>query len=88
MGKRLGFMYMAKRPCGKVSAMVWDDPGCEKETAKLMAGWIRRGDAVERVERFDSDPQPEWICIPCTRCIGDYQVPFIEGPFGEMPKDR
>jgi hypothetical protein len=88
MGKRLGFMYIAKRACGKASAMAWDDPGYGKATAKLVAGWIRRGDKVERVERFEGDPQPEWICIPCTRCTGDSHVPFIEGPFGEMPKDR
>lgn len=68
-GPRLGFMYLARRPCGKVSATCWDDPGYEKATAELVAGYIARGDTVERIERFKNDPQPERICEPgCQRC--------------------
>lgn len=68
-GKRLGFMYIARRPCGKVSASCWDDPGYEKSTAKEVAGYIKRGDSVERVERFENDPQPDWVCEPgCAKC--------------------
>lgn len=59
---RLGFMYVAKRPCGKVSAMTWDDPGHEKSIAKSVSRWIKRGDTVERHERFEGDPMPEWAC--------------------------
>lgn len=44
--KGLGFMYLAKRPCGRVSAMCWDEPGFEKDTAKHVAEYIRRGDKV------------------------------------------
>lgn len=65
--KRLGFMYVAKRRCGKVSAMSWDDPGSEKENAKSVASWIRLGHAVERIERFEGDPMPEW-CSGCEAC--------------------
>jgi hypothetical protein len=62
MRKRLGFIYVAKRPCGKVSAMSWDDDSEREENAESVAKWIERGDAVERIERFDGDPMPEWIC--------------------------
>ncbi len=66
---RLGFMYIARRPCGKVSATSWDEPGREKEIAKSVAEWIKRGDKVERIERFKDDPQPEWICrAGCQDC--------------------
>lgn len=64
-----GFMYLAKRPCGKVSAMAWDDAGYEKSTANSVARWLRRGDEVERVEVFKGDPMPETICRPeCDNC--------------------
>ena len=67
--KSLGFMYLAKRPCGRVSAMSWDEPGHEKNTAKHVAEWIARGDKVERVERFEGEKSPEFICNPgCTAC--------------------
>lgn len=68
-GRYLGGLYIARRKCGKVSAMCWDDPGSEKNTAKHVAGYIKRGDKVERVERYENDPQPEWICRSgCTDC--------------------
>lgn len=67
--KSQGFMYIARRKCGKVSAMSWDDPGSEKEAAKSLAAWVRRGDTVERIEVFEGDPMPEWICRPgCADC--------------------
>lgn len=72
MKQRLGFMYIARRPCGKVSAAAWDDPGREKSTGKSVAEWITRGDAVTRVERKEDDPQPEWVCSrtdPNCTCI-------------------
>ena len=69
-----GFMYLAKRPCGKVSAMAWDDDGYEKSTAKIVASWLRRGDKVERVEVFKDDPMPEMICRPkCHECAASNQ---------------
>lgn len=68
-GAYLGGLYIARRNCGKVSAMCWDDPGSERDTAKSVAMYIRRGDMVERVERYENDPQPEWICRSgCTDC--------------------
>ena len=63
-----GFMYLAKRKCGKVSAMAWDDAGHEKDTAKYVASWIKRGDTVERIEVFEGDPMPEWICRSGEEC--------------------
>lgn len=67
--KSMGFMYLAKRPCGKVSALSWDDAECKKDIAKSVASWINRGDTVERVERFEGDPQPEYVCMPgCSKC--------------------
>ena len=69
-GTYFGWIYIARRECGKVSAMRWDDPGAEKEAAKSLAEWVRRGDQVERVERYGNDPLPEWICRSgCTDCI-------------------
>ncbi len=62
MKQRLGFMYIAKRPCGKVTAAAWDEPDSKKETAKSVARWLEFGFTVERIERHDGDPQPEWIC--------------------------
>lgn len=62
---QLGYMYIAKRPCGRVSAAAWDDPGEEASTAKSVAEWIKRGLAVERIKRRAGDPQPEWICNGC-----------------------
>lgn len=67
--KSMGFMYIARRACGKVSASCWDDANAKKDTAKFVAGYIKRGDSVERIERFEGDPQPEWICRPgCNDC--------------------
>ncbi|WP_165973832.1 hypothetical protein [Paucimonas lemoignei] len=42
--------------------MSWDDAGSKKEVAESVARWIRRGDTVERLERFEGDPMPEWVC--------------------------
>lgn len=71
-GKFLGWMYVAKRPCGRMTAMAWDDPG---STAAAHADlWRSRGDNVERVIRHDGDPEPEWICqgshCQCNRAEG------------------
>lgn len=69
--KSLGFMYLARRACGKVSASCWDDAMSKKDTAECVAGYIKRGDSVERIERFEGDPQPEWICRSgCNNCAG------------------
>lgn len=69
--KSLGFMYIARRACGKASAACWDDAMSKKDTAKCVADYIKRGDAVERIERFVGDPQPEWICrAGCNDCAG------------------
>ena len=62
MADRLGFMYLARRPCGKVCAAAWDDPTHAKSTGKSVAEWIGRGDTIERVERKEDDPMPEWVC--------------------------
>lgn len=68
-GERLGWMYIARRKCGRVSAMCWDDKGHEKDTAKHVADYIKRGDSVERIERFKNDPMPDWICrTGCSDC--------------------
>lgn len=59
-------MYIARKPCGRISAMAWDDPGYEKSTAKFVAECIKRGDTISRIERFEGDPLPsEWMCDEC-----------------------
>jgi len=70
MAESNGFMYLARRKCGKVSAMAWDDPGYEKGTAKSVSEWLRRGDKVERIEVFKGDQLPEMICSSgCMDCM-------------------
>ena len=62
------YMYVAKKPCGKVVAMVWDVADCEKGIAKSVARWIARGDKVERISRHKDDPMPEMSCDPLVNC--------------------
>ena len=63
--KYLGKMYIAKRPCGRVSASTWVDEGYEKEIAKSVARWIKRGDSVTLIDRYEGDKMPEFICKGC-----------------------
>jgi hypothetical protein len=63
--KSLGFMYIAKKQCGRVAALCWDDPKYAKDTANTVADYIRRGLVVERIERFEGAPTPEMICNEC-----------------------
>ncbi len=66
----LGYMYIAKRPCGKVSATFWEEKGSEKELAKAVSRWIKRGNVVERIARYENDSLPEMICyIGCKECV-------------------
>ena len=64
-GTLLGHQYIAKRPCGRISAACWDDHGHEKSTAKFVAEQIKRGLQSERVACHPGDPQPDWICEEC-----------------------
>lgn len=64
-----GFMYVAKRPCGRVSAMSWDDKGYERDIAKSVASWIKRGDTVTHIEVFVGDPMPEQTCNDQEICV-------------------
>jgi hypothetical protein len=66
VSKSVGFMYIARKECGRVAALCWDEPKFRKDTAKTVADYIRRGLAVERLERFEGDSMPgEWICKEC-----------------------
>lgn len=65
MSKYLGKMYIAKRLCGKVVSATWIDNGSEKEIAKSVARWIKRGNTVELVDRYEGDDSPEWVCKEC-----------------------
>ena len=58
----MGHIYIARKPCGKVSASSWDDKGSEKDTAKSIARWVMRGDKVEKMPRYEGDAQQEWCC--------------------------
>lgn len=64
----LGYMYIAKRPCGRTSASAWDDADAKKDTAKSVARWIARGDSVERIARFKGDPLPAVVCQDNEAC--------------------
>jgi hypothetical protein len=75
--KSLGFMFLAKRPCGRVAAMCWDDPRYKKDTLQHIDEYLMDGYTVERVERFEGDPMYETICRPvCTDC----RKPLTEQP--------
>ena len=66
----IGHCYIARRPCGMASAMAWDDddPKEKKAIERSISDWIKRGDTVERVARYDGDPIPENIMdCPCRR---------------------
>ena len=63
-----GHMYIACRPCGRVSASSWDDVGAKKETAKSVAKWIARGDDVSRVAVHEGDPPINWVCRAAEPC--------------------
>lgn len=64
----LGTMYLARKPCGKVSAGGWYDPKDAKGIAKSVARWIARGDTVETVKRYRGDPPPDWCCAASEQC--------------------
>jgi len=66
--KLMGHMYLARKPCGKVSAASWDDKGAEKDNAKSIASWVMRGDTVEKVARHEGDQQPDWCCASGEPC--------------------
>lgn len=69
-----GFMYIAKRPCGKLVAAAWEVEGFsdDKDKQKTLVEWIEAGYIVERVERFEGDPNPEWLCFPgCKNCLDE-----------------
>ena len=61
--RMVGHCYIARRPCGRASAMAWDEenPEHKKELARTVSAWIERGDSVNRVARFEGDPVPENI---------------------------
>lgn len=69
-GKSMGFMYVAKKPCGKVVAAGWDDDDRKVQAAKSASGWKKRGLNVERVERFEGDHDLVWASRDCRNCGG------------------
>lgn len=67
--KRLGMMCLAKMPCGKIAAAAWEDSWDKKRRRAWIRARTSEGLTVDRVERFEGDPQPEWICAPgCEKC--------------------
>ncbi|NCP97724.1 hypothetical protein GW796_05720 [archaeon] len=63
MSTSLGFVYVAKRKCGKISASAWDDVNWNNhDKIKTFRSWLARGDTIEVIERFKNDEMPEWIC--------------------------
>jgi hypothetical protein len=43
------FAYVAIHECGRIVAASVDDPDHKREVARDIGGWIRRGEAVERL---------------------------------------
>jgi nucleotide-binding universal stress UspA family protein len=81
----IGFMYVGKRSCGRVSALVWDDPKYAKDTAKSVAEFIKNGLVVERIERREGDPLPEMICKECRGGKPCKEPAAIASATGEKP---
>ena len=69
-GKFLGYMLVGKRPCGRLMAMSWEDPNTDKSNKKAVMDWLRRGLTVERLARFEHDPQPQSACDESTKANG------------------
>lgn len=64
----LGKLYIARKPCGRIVAGSWVAPGWEEENASLTARWKKHGFTVETVDRYEGDPQPQWICGSTEPC--------------------
>lgn len=56
--------YVAKAPCGCIRAACIDVPGDEKETAKLVADYVKRKLAVSHVLHETVKTTP-WGCEVC-----------------------
>ena len=80
MSDYLGLMYLAIRPCGKVSAAAWDDGfGSPYERRNTLGEWAARGDTVRRMHRHKGDPQPDWMCAtgdPCACREGERESDY------------
>lgn len=66
--KSLGHLYIAYRSCGRVTALHWDSPALRDQIRIAVAEWLERGDIVRRVEQFEGDPAPEFVCSPNESC--------------------
>lgn len=68
MAKYLGIMHIARNPCGRVAAALWEEGFNDIDLAATIKEWREAGLSVERVERYRDDPQIEWICQPGCQC--------------------
>jgi hypothetical protein len=61
------FAYIGVNKFGSVRAFVMDDPGCEKETATLVAEWIEMGRTIERIPADElqsrMNPKPSEVVV-------------------------
>ena len=79
-----GYVWIAKRPCGRVSALAHDTPGNERLTQKMVQRWLDRGDSVSRIPLSEKlSPSICWPGEPCA-CRDavprqPQQAPLIEG---------
>jgi len=48
------FAYIGVNKAGSARAICRDDPGEEKSTARIVAGWIKMGRTVERLPMEDA----------------------------------
>ena len=56
-------MYIALRPCGRVSAMCVDEPNEKDLITEFVSRCLRRGDAIVRMHANEIVPEP--ICAGC-----------------------
>jgi hypothetical protein len=64
--KSQGFMWVARKPCGKASALAWDDDNAS--IRRSLTDWADRGDQVERIELFEGQELPEMMCSNRAEC--------------------
>lgn len=61
MGKFMGHMWVATcKNCNGLVASSWVELRDEKDLAKSVARWIRQGSEVNKIERYEGDPMPDW----------------------------
>lgn len=66
-GTRDGWVWIAKKPCGKVSAVANDTLGDAAATSAMLRRWLDRGDSICRIPK--SQRIGPAVCSPGEPCV-------------------